>query len=151
MDRLRHNDAAAAVGQAWLCGPAPASRQGQVTRPPCTLQGPFGPTSTGPVWFSRRPSLSQQPALSQVVMMRPGLPRYPHGLDDLWGVRIAVDEGSINHNLLASLPESRRPALHVVDTRTDAIAAFERAEVDGVAGNHLTMRFMMGTLAENAI
>ena len=89
--------------------------------------------------------------LSQVVMMRPGLPRYPHGLDDLWGVRIAVDEGSINHNLLASLPESRRPALHVVDTRTDAIAAFERAEVDGVAGNHLTMRFMMGTLAENAI
>jgi PAS domain S-box-containing protein len=95
--------------------------------------------------------LEQTWTLAQVVMMRPGLPRYPQGLDDLWGVRIAVDEGSINHNLLARLPESRRPSLHVVATRADAIDAFGRAEVDGVAGNHLTMRFMMGTLAENAI
>ena len=95
--------------------------------------------------------LDQTWTLAQVVMMRPGLPRYPHGLDDLWGVRIAVDSGSINHLLLAGLPESRRPALHVVATRTDAIEAFERAEVDGVAGNHLTMRFLMGTLAENAV
>src|SRR5688572_15510348 len=95
--------------------------------------------------------LDQTWTLSQVVMMRPGLQRYPHGLDDLWGVRIAVDDGSINHLLLARLPESRRPALLVVPTRTDAIGAFERAEVDGVAGNHLTLRFMMGTLAENAI
>src|SRR5688500_19319296 len=83
--------------------------------------------------------------------MRHEMPRYPHGLDDLWGVRIAVDEGSINHNLLARLPESRHPALQVVPTRTDAINAFERAEADGVAGNHLTMRFLMGALAENAI
>ena len=95
--------------------------------------------------------LDQTWTLAQVLMMRPGLPRYPSGLDDLWGVRIAVDEGSINHILLSRLPESRRPALHVVSTRTDAIDAFERAEVDGVAGNHLTMRFMMGTLAEAAI
>ncbi|HEX6216564.1 MAG TPA: PAS domain S-box protein [Vicinamibacterales bacterium] len=95
--------------------------------------------------------LDQTWTLAQVVMMRPGLPRYPHGLDDLWGVRIAVDSGSINHLLLAGLPESRRPALQVVASRTDAIAAFERAEVDGVAGNHLTMRFLMGTLAENAV
>ena len=36
--------------------------------------------------------LDQTWTLAQVVMMRPGLPRYPHGLDDLWGVRIAVDE-----------------------------------------------------------
>ena len=35
--------------------------------------------------------LDQTWTLAQVVMMRPGLPRYPHGLDDLWGVRIAVD------------------------------------------------------------
>ena len=95
--------------------------------------------------------LDQTWTLAQVVMMRPGLPRYPQGLDDLWGVRIAVDEGSINHNLLARLPESRRPALQVVATRADAIDAFERAEVDGVAGNHLTMRFLMGALAENSI
>ncbi len=95
--------------------------------------------------------LDQTWTLAQVVMMRPGLPRYPHGLDDLWGVRIAVDDGSINHLLLARLPESRRPALLVVPTRTDAINAFERAEADGVAGNHLTMRFLMGALAENAI
>jgi PAS domain S-box-containing protein len=95
--------------------------------------------------------LDQTWTLAQVVMMRPGLPRYPQGLDDLWGVRIAVDEGSINHNLLARLPESRRPALQVVATRGDAIDAFERAEVDGVAGNHLTMRFLMGPMAETAI
>ncbi len=95
--------------------------------------------------------LDQTWTLAQVVMMRPGLPRYPHGLDDLWGVRIAVDDGSINHLLLAALPESRRPALAVVATRGDAIDAFARADVDGVAGNHLTMRFLMGALAENAV
>ena len=89
--------------------------------------------------------------LAQVVMMRPGLPRYPHGLDDLWGVRIAVDQGSINHLLLSGLPESRRPALTVVATREDQIRAFERGDVDGAAGNHLTMRFLMGPLAENAV
>ena len=95
--------------------------------------------------------LDQTWTLAQVVMMRPGLPRYPRGLDDLWGVRIAVDEGSINHLLLAGLPEARRPTLRVVATRTDAIAAFARAEVDGVAGNHLTMRFLMGALADGAV
>jgi PAS domain S-box-containing protein len=95
--------------------------------------------------------LDQTWTLAQVVMMRPGLSRYPTGLDDLWGTRIAVDEGSINHALLSRLPESRRPALHVVATRSDAIDAFARAEVDGVAGNHLTMRFLMGAQAENAV
>jgi ABC-type amino acid transport substrate-binding protein len=95
--------------------------------------------------------LDQTWTLAQVVMMRPGLPRYPTGLDDLWGVRIAVDENSINHQLLVALPESRRPALTVVKTREDEIRAFERGEVDGAAGNHLTMRFLMGPLADNAI
>jgi PAS domain S-box-containing protein len=84
-------------------------------------------------------------------MMRPGLPRYPRGLDDLWGLRIAVDENSVNHQLLAALPESRRPALRVVATREDQIRAFESGEVDGAAGNHLTMRFLMGALADSAI
>ena len=95
--------------------------------------------------------LDQTWTLSQVVMMRRGLPRYPEGLDDLWGFRIAVDENSINHILLASLPEARRPTLTVVPTRGDAIRAFERSQVEGVAGNHLTMRFLMGHLAADAI
>ena len=95
--------------------------------------------------------LDQTWTLAQVVMMRPGLPRYPQGIDDLWGLRIAVDENSINHQLLSALPESRRPALSVVATREEEIRAFERGEVDGAAGNHLTMRFLMGPLAENAI
>ncbi|MDP2052454.1 MAG: PAS domain S-box protein [Acidobacteriota bacterium] len=94
--------------------------------------------------------LDQTWTLAQVVMMRPGLPRYPRGLDDLWGVRVAVDNGSINHLLLAGLPEARRPALQVVATRADAILAFARGEVDGVAGNHLTLRFLMGPLADDA-
>ena len=94
--------------------------------------------------------LDQTWTLAQVVMMRPGLSRYPHGLDDLWGVKIAVDENSINHQLLAALPESRRPALTIVRTREDQIRAFGRGEVDGVAGNHLTLRFLMGALAESA-
>ena len=100
---------------------------------------------------SRYQLLDQTWTLSQVVMMRPGLPRYPRGLNDLWGLRIAVDQNSINHQLLAALPESRRPALTVVATREDQIRAFERGEVDGVAGNHLTMRFLMGALAESAV
>ncbi len=95
--------------------------------------------------------LDQTWTLAQVVMMRPGLPRYPHGLDDLWGIRIAVDQNSINHQLLASLPESRRPVLTVVATREDEIRAYERGEVDGAAGNHLTMRFLMGAQAESAV
>jgi len=95
--------------------------------------------------------LDQTWTLSQVILMRPGLPRHPRGLDDLWGVRVAVDRGSINHLLLAALPESRRPVLHVVATRQDAIRAFGNNEVDGVAGNHLTLRFLMGDLADRAI
>jgi PAS domain S-box-containing protein len=95
--------------------------------------------------------LDQTWTLSQVIMMRPGLPRYPRGLDDLWGVRVAVDNGSINHILLSGLPEARRPVLQVVATRAESIAAYERGEVDGVAGNHLTMRFLMGPPADTAI
>ena len=95
--------------------------------------------------------LDQTWTLSQVIMMRPGLPRYPRGLDDLWGTRVAVDSGSINHLLLSGLPEAKRPTLVVVATRGDAIRAFERGEVDGVAGNHLTIRFLMGPLADSAI
>jgi len=95
--------------------------------------------------------LDQTWTLSQVIMMRPGLPRYPQGLDDLWGVRVAVDDGSINHVLLAALPESRRPSLQVVATRQDAIRAFANGEVDGVAGNHLTLRFLMGDLADGVV
>jgi len=95
--------------------------------------------------------LDQTWTLAQVVMMRPGLPRYPTGLDDMWGVRIAVDQNSINHQLLAGLPESRRPILTVVTTREEEIRAFERGEVDGAAGNHLTMRFLMGALADSAV
>jgi len=94
--------------------------------------------------------LDQTWTLSQVIMMRPGLARYPRGLDDLWGVRVAVDDRSINHLLLAGLPEARRPVLQVVATRGDAIRAFERGEVDGIAGNHLTLRFLMGPLADDA-
>jgi len=94
--------------------------------------------------------LDQTWTLAQVILMKPGLPRYPRGLDDLWGVRVAVDNGSINHLLLSRLPEARRPTLIVVATRGEAIEAFKRGEVDGVAGNHLTLRFMMGALADGA-
>ena len=41
--------------------------QGQLTIPPCRLQGPRGPAHSGPTWFRRRPELSQQPAGSQCV------------------------------------------------------------------------------------
>ncbi len=41
--------------------------QGQFNRPPSIVQAPRGPISRGPILFSRRPSLSQQPAGSQVV------------------------------------------------------------------------------------
>jgi len=99
---------------------------------------------------SRYQLLDQTWTLSQVVMMRPGLARYPRGLDDLWGVRVAVDDGSINHLLLSALPEARRPVLQVVPTRSDAIRAFEQGRVDGVAGNHLTLRVLMGAAIENA-
>ena len=99
---------------------------------------------------ARYQMLDQTWTLSQVIMMRPGLARYPRGLDDLWGVRVAVDDRSINHLLLTALPEARRPVLQVVATRGDSIRAFERGEVDGVAGNHLTLRYLMGALADDA-
>lgn len=53
--------------------------------------------------------------------MRSGLPRYPRGLDDLWGVRVAVDDGSINHLLLAALAEARRPTLQVAAHKMNVI------------------------------
>jgi PAS domain S-box-containing protein len=100
---------------------------------------------------SRYTLLDQTWTLAQVVMMRKGLAKYPTGLDDLWGFRIAVDEGSVNHLLLAALPEARRPTLVLVPTRSDQLRAFERGEVDGAAGNHLTMRFLLGDLAKDAV
>ena len=95
--------------------------------------------------------LDQTWTLAQVVMMRAGLPRYLRSIDDLWGYRIAVDEGSINHALLSSLPEARRPSLLIVATRADAIRAFATGDADGAAGNHLTMRVLMGRLADDAV
>ena len=89
--------------------------------------------------------------LAQVLMMRTGLPAYPGGLTDLAGLNIAVDAGSINHLLLAGLPESRRPTLTIVPTRSEAIARFARGEVDGVAGNHLTLRYLMGPSADDVV
>lgn len=75
--------------------------------------------------------LDQTWALSQVVMMRPGSSHYLRGLDDLWGVRVAVDDGSINHLLVVALPESRRPTLQVVAARSDVMGdlADEATEV----------------------
>jgi PAS domain S-box-containing protein len=95
--------------------------------------------------------LEQTWTLAQVLLLRPGLPRYPAGLDDLAGFTIGVDEGSVNHLLLAGLPEPRRPQLAVVATRSEAIARLRRGEVDGVAGNHLTLRHLMGPAADGAI
>jgi PAS domain S-box-containing protein len=95
--------------------------------------------------------LEQTWTLAQVVMMRPGLARYPGGLDDLAGLNIGVDEGSTNHLLLAGLPEPRRPRLTVVPTRAEAMRRFALGELDGVAGNHLTLRHLMGPSAQSAI
>jgi PAS domain S-box-containing protein len=95
--------------------------------------------------------LEQTWTLAQVLLLRPGLPRYPGGLDDLAGLTIGVDEGSINHLVLAGLPEPRRPRLSLAPTRAEAIARFRRGEVDGVAGNHLTLRHLMGPAADGAI
>jgi hypothetical protein len=42
--------------------------QGQFSTPPCIVHSPRGPIRSGPILFSRRPSLSQQPAGSHTVM-----------------------------------------------------------------------------------
>ena len=90
--------------------------------------------------------LDQTWTLAQVVMMRPG----PAALSAR--SRRPVGRAHCRRRrtrsttcCLPALPESRRPALTVVATREDEIRAFERGEVDGAAGNHLTMRFLMGT------
>jgi hypothetical protein len=52
---------------------APSPGHGQFSTPPCKVQRPRGPTRSGPMLFSRRPSLSQQPAGSHVVMAARGV------------------------------------------------------------------------------
>jgi PAS domain S-box-containing protein len=94
--------------------------------------------------------LDQTWTLSQVVIVRPGRAKQS-SLNDLWGLRVAVDRGSINQELLEGLPESQRPHLTIVATRADAIRAFERGEVDGVAGNHLTILWLLGPGAEGLV
>ena len=80
-------------------------------------------------------------------MMRPGPPRYPRGLDDLWGVRVAVDDGSINHLLLAALPEARRPTLPVAATRDGAMMAITiRDHGPGIAAHKVNVIFEPFTL-----
>jgi hypothetical protein len=79
--------------------------------------------------------LDQTWTLAQVVMMRPGLAPSARA-HDLWGVR-TVDENSINHQLLAALPESRR----ALTATRDPDSRVRTRQVDGVAGNHLTCSY----------
>ena len=65
------------------------------------------------------------------------------------GGALAVYENSIITSC-RGVPESATSGSDGGREREDEIRAFERGDV-GAAGNHLTMRFLMGPLAENAV
>jgi PAS domain S-box-containing protein len=94
--------------------------------------------------------LDQTWTLAQVALMRPGLDRYPSSAGDFAGFRIAVDEGSTNHLYFEGLTPSSRPTLVLHPDRASAVDAFRRGTVDGVAGNQLTLRYLLGGVPAGA-
>ncbi len=85
--------------------------------------------------------LDQTWTLQQAVLFRPGRPSYPDRLNELHRETVAVEERSLLHDLLASLPEVERPVLKTLPSQPDAVAVFLSGEATAVAGNELSLRF----------
>ena len=84
--------------------------------------------------------LAETWTLRQSVFFRPGRPSYPRYLTEMSGEVIAVQEGSVTHDLLRSLPEASRPLLRLTPNQVAAMQSFERGDATGVAGNSLVLQ-----------
>jgi PAS domain S-box-containing protein len=81
--------------------------------------------------------------LRQVVMYPANREVYPRHLDELSHETVAVLPKSLVHELLLTLPEVRRPTLLFVSTSDEAVRSLVRGESTAVAGNELTLQFIM--------
>ncbi len=85
--------------------------------------------------------LAQTWTLQQAVLFQPGRTSYPTRLDQLANEVVAVEDRSLVHDLLRSLPEVVRPVLKVTNSQPDAVHLFLAGQATAVAGNELSLRF----------
>ncbi len=78
--------------------------------------------------------------LQQVIVFRQGRSSYPDRLDELSAETVAVEGGSLVHELLAALPEVQRPSLLVVANQGEALRAVINESATAVVGNDLALR-----------
>jgi PAS domain S-box-containing protein len=95
--------------------------------------------------------LDQTWTLQQAVLFRPGRPSYPPALNQLQNETVAVEERSLVHDLLATLPEVQRPVLKTFASQPEAVAAFLDGQSSAVAGNELSLRFAAARLSDEQL
>lgn len=86
--------------------------------------------------------------LQQAVLFPRGRPSYPTRLDQLANDVVAVEDGSLVHELLMDLPEATRPVLKIATSQPEAVRLFLAGQATAVAGNELSLRFAAADLRE---
>ena len=76
----------------------------------------------------------------QALVFRAGRANYPSELDDLDEEVVAIEEGSLMHELLRDLPEVRRPVLLLTPNQKEALRLVARGDASATAGNWLTLQ-----------
>jgi signal transduction histidine kinase len=86
--------------------------------------------------------------LNQALVFRAGRRFYPRVLDDLAGEIVAVEEGSLMHELLRDLPEVRRPLLLITPNQPAALRLIVNGGATAAVGNWLTLQYEARKLGE---
>lgn len=79
--------------------------------------------------------------LNQIVAFKPGRDAYPKSIDEMGSESIGVERASLVAELLAALPQGRRPMLVETTSQRAALRLLDEGRVTGVSGNELTLRF----------
>jgi signal transduction histidine kinase len=82
----------------------------------------------------------------QSLLFPAGRAGAPTRLTDMAGEIVAVEEGSLAHDLFRSMPDASRPLLRTKHTHVDAVKALQRGEATAVAGNALVLRVALADL-----
>ena len=82
----------------------------------------------------------------QSLLFPAGRAGVPTRLTDMAREIVAVEDGSLAHDLFRSLPDVSRPLLRPARTHVDAVKALLRGDATAVAGNALVLRVAMANL-----
>jgi signal transduction histidine kinase/DNA-binding response OmpR family regulator len=84
--------------------------------------------------------VTQTWTLRQALVFKAGRRDLPASMDALGDEGLAVEDGSLMHELAMAIPPGHRPRLLVVPSQADAVQSLLDGHVGAVAGNSLTLR-----------